>query len=76
MKITVKEKQVKTIPYDEIKPGQVYEAASKVIALKLNDGKSVLLKNVDEDWFAAAKGYFKDAPAIRILGMIEEVIVG
>lgn len=76
MKITVAPKKEKTIPYNEIAPGQVYQPQnSSVIALKLHEDNAVLLQRSDStDYLVVACG-FKNVPASKILGQIKEIIV-
>lgn len=75
MKITVREKQEKTIPYDEIKPGQVYEIENGTKLLKLKEQNAIVLSYSDgRDWLGIARG-LKIFPAVKILGTIKEIIV-
>ena len=81
MKITVKPKpedKDKTINYDDIEPGMVFEYKGGCRALKLIRNGAVLLThsglNATMGWLDIAVG-FKIRPIKRILGRLDEIIV-
>jgi len=81
MKVTVKQKPKKKekVKFENIEIGQVFKYQSGIIALKLADDESVLLKHFSGDnWFKIAAGFYlnyKKEPIKKILGTLTEIIV-
>ena len=79
MKITVKKKQVKEVPFKDIPVGTVYKIGMGGTLLKLGMEEAVILKfSSGKDWLEIAGkggGNWNGRPATEILGKITEIIV-